>query len=384
MTITWTNETRTLRQLIPHADNPRRITEAAGERLKHSKRKFEQPIPILIDADGNLHDGHQRLDKWTEEWGLDLEVAVRVSSRPLSDAERKELVTLLHVGAVGEFDPELLSDWGVDSEELEEWGMDEETLAEVLEAAKTEPPPAPEAQVSRADELQEKWNVELGQLWSIGDHKLICGDCTDAAVVARVMGGELADLLLTDPPYGVKRDKGFEGFGGFGPPIARRQYSDTWDKDRPGVKVFVSLLAIAEKTIIFGGNFFADILPRSYHWIVWDKLNTMPTFGDCELLWTNIDRKSVRKFTIEYNGLIGKEKERYHPTQKPVGLYEVILNEYSEKGDVVFDGYAGSGALSVACERLGRKARMIEIEPKYCAVILERLSGMDLKPQRIE
>jgi len=132
MTITWTNETRTLRQLIPHADNPRRITEAAGERLKHSKRKFEQPIPILIDADGNLHDGHQRLDKWAEEWGLDLEVAVRVSSRPLSDAERKELVTLLHVGAVGEFDPELLSDWGVDSEELEEWGMDEETLAEIL------------------------------------------------------------------------------------------------------------------------------------------------------------------------------------------------------------------------------------------------------------
>ena len=67
-----------------------------------------------------------------EEWGLDLEVAVRVSSRPLSDAERKELVTLLHVGAVGEFDPELLSDWGVDSEELAEWGMDEETLAEIL------------------------------------------------------------------------------------------------------------------------------------------------------------------------------------------------------------------------------------------------------------
>jgi DNA modification methylase len=179
-------------------------------------------------------------------------------------------------------------------------------------------------------------------------------------------------MMFTDPPYGIERDKGFGGFGGFGTPIARRQYADDWDSSRPEKETFDMLLGVARQSIIFGGNFFADILPQSKHWLVWDKLNTMPTFGDCELAWTNIDRHSVKKYTVQYNGLIGKEKERFHPTQKPVAIMAAILEDYTDGGDLILEPFSGSGTTIIACHNLNRKCRAIEISPGYVAVAIER------------
>jgi hypothetical protein len=117
-------------------------------------------------------------------------------------------------------------------------------------------------------------------------------------------------MVFTDPPYGIDRGGGFEGFGGFGKPIARRRHKGgEWDKTRPGKEAFDIILSLSDRVFIFGGNFFSDLLPQGNHWLVWDKNNTMPTFGDCELVYTNISRNSVKKYDFEYNGLIGKEKE---------------------------------------------------------------------------
>jgi DNA modification methylase len=187
----------------------------------------------------------------------------------------------------------------------------------------------------------------------------------------------MVDLVLTDPPYGVQMSNGFDGFdgfGGFGPPIARRQYPDAWDKERPSSVLFAMLLARCDKAIIFGGNFFADLLPASTHWIVWDKLNTMPTFGDCELAWTNVDRKSVKKKTVEWNGLLGKERERFHPTQKPLELMAWCLETYSQPTHVILDPFMGSGTTLRAAKDLGRKCIGIEIEEKYCEIAVRRLA----------
>lgn len=185
------------------------------------------------------------------------------------------------------------------------------------------------------------------------------------------------DLLLTDPPYGVKRDKGFEGFegfGGFGKPIARRRFEDdTWDSVRPDKETFNLLLQSSKSALIWGGNFFADLLPRSTHWIFWDKLQTMPTFGDGELAWTNSSRKSVKKITVEYNGLIGKEAERYHPTQKPLKLIVRCIDEYSDIDHTILDPFAGSGTTGRAAKDLGRKCVMIEREEKYCEIAAKRM-----------
>ena len=133
-----------------------------------------------------------------------------------------------------------------------------------------------------------------GRLWH--------GDCTEG-----MKHIQAAKLILTDPPYGINMDKGFDGFGGFGPPIARKQYKDVWDSKRPGKNVFDLMLETSELVMVFGGNYFADLLPLSTHWIVWDKKNTMPTFWDAELIWTNSKRKSVKIIECEYNGLLGKE-----------------------------------------------------------------------------
>ena len=204
-------------------------------------------------------------------------------------------------------------------------------------------------------------------------NKIYCGDCLE---IMKQIPDKSIDLVLTDPPYGVKMDKGFsgsDGFGGKGQPIARKQYADTWDSGRPAKEYFDEILRVGKKVIIFGGNFFADILPQSTHWLVWDKLNTMPTFGDCELMWTNIERKSIKKITQEYNGLIGKEQYRYHPTQKPVKLLSKILQEYSKEYDLVLDCFSGSGSTAVACKELGRRYIGIEISPEYCKIAEERL-----------
>ncbi len=202
---------------------------------------------------------------------------------------------------------------------------------------------------------------------------ITCGDCLE---LMKGIEDNSVDLVVTDPPYGIKRDKGFEGFegfGGFGEPIARRQYKDDWDQERPEKQYFDEILRVSKNAIIFGGNHFADILPLGNHWIVWDKLNTMPTFGDCELIWTNIDRKSVKKIRHEYNGLLGKEDQRYHPTQKPVGLLEKLLYQYSKEGDIILDPFLGSGTTAVACVNLNRHYLGIELDEGYVAIANKRV-----------
>ena len=189
------------------------------------------------------------------------------------------------------------------------------------------------------------------------------------------MDGVKAKLLLTDPPYGIKADKGFSGacgFNGNGKPIERRHYKDEWDSERPEKDVFDYICLMAEKAIIFGGNFFTDELPVGNHWLVWNKHNTMPTFSDAELAWTNVKRNSVKIYDVEWNGLIGKEKERFHPTQKPVKLFADILNDYTEKDDTICDFFGGSGSTLIACEQLNRKCYMCELSEHYCDVIISR------------
>jgi len=203
-------------------------------------------------------------------------------------------------------------------------------------------------------------------------NKIYCMDCLDGL---KLIPDNSIDLVLTDPPYGIKRDKGFGGFGGFGKPIARRRYEeDEWDSTRPKKEYFDELLRVSKQAIIFGGNFFTDYLPVGTHWIVWDKLNTMPTFGDCELIWTNSSRKSVKKITVQWNGLLGKEGERYHPTQKPLELIKILINNYSKEGDTVLDPFMGSGTTAVACKQLRRNFIGFELSQKYVDIANKRLS----------
>jgi DNA modification methylase len=153
---------------------------------------------------------------------------------------------------------------------------------------------------------------------------IIQGDCLE---VLKTFPDKSMDLILTDPPYGIGRDKGTSGFG----LRERRQYSDNWDNAKLSGEYFKEILRVGKKIIIFGGNYFIDFLPVSGHWIVWDKVGMIKfqnPFSDCELAWTNLSLKIVKKYTIVQQGFISQEKKDFILHKNPLSylwtLYGII------------------------------------------------------------
>jgi DNA modification methylase len=347
------------------------ISDDELEKLKKSIVKYGFSFPIFVWK-SKILDGHQRLKAVRQliEQGYKVKgnklPVVRIEAKNEKEAAEKLLLINSRYAKIDEGGFQVFtSEFDLDLNEMTElielpeinfsFGQDEDYRG------LTDPDEVPE--------VEETPVSKTGDIWLLGDHRLMCGDSTEEDDVKKLMNGEKAVLMQTDPPYGVGRD---EGFGGFGKPIARRQYKDAWDKERPDKRTFDIIINFSKKHIIWGGNFFADILPQSTHWIVWDKKQTMPTFGDCEIAWTSIDRKSVKKYEVVYNGLIGKEKERYHPTQKPIKLFESILIDYSEDNDIIFDPFSGSGTTIIAAEQTKRRCFAMEISPIYVQVSLQR------------
>lgn len=205
--------------------------------------------------------------------------------------------------------------------------------------------------------------MELNKIYNI--------DCLE---FMKEMADNSIDLILTDPPYGIGADK---GVGGFGSSKTDKHYEGDWDSKTPSKEYFDEMLRVGKKVIIFGGNFFTDKLPVNGHWIVWDKKGDIAfdnPFGDCELAYTNINKKSVKKYKVIQQGFISEEKDRFHPTQKPVHLLKKIIEDYSEDG-IIFDPFAGGGSTLVACKQLKRDFIGCEISPEYYKTALERIKN---------
>ena len=191
-------------------------------------------------------------------------------------------------------------------------------------------------------------------------------------------GLERVDLLLTDPPYGIARDKGMgcggKGFGGKrGVDVELRRYGGGWDAERPPVEAFAAMFEAADHHIIWGGQFFADMLPAQGKWLFWDKCQTMPSYGDGELAWTSLPGDAVKQFTYNGSGLHAKEKDRVHPTQKPVALMSWCLG-FLPDAAVILDPYMGSASTGVACVTLGRSFIGIERDAQHFASAVRRIT----------
>jgi len=200
---------------------------------------------------------------------------------------------------------------------------------------------------------------------------LLCADCLE--VMPEL---EPVDLCLTDPPYGIgESNEKNASRGKCAKPTDYGHYN--WDSKKVSDRHITNTIKKAKHSIIFGGNYYINCLSNSSCWLVWDKDNT-GDFADCELAWTNFD-SAVRKFKYRWNGMLqecgGKDKEkRYHPTQKPVGLFVQILLKYSKAGQVILDSFAGSGTTALACERIGnREWILIEREKNYCQIAKQRI-----------
>lgn len=223
--------------------------------------------------------------------------------------------------------------------------------------------------------------MRRGELWALGRHRLICGDAGSAGDRARLLDGGKPDFILTDPPYGIGMSTGITDPGlrsyGAAPERFREYGGEAWDEERPPREVFEALLAYKRPCFVFGGNFFTDLLPVGTSWIVWDKTGERGfrnPFSSVELIWTNLRRKTSRKVIYIQQGFCCEEKReaRFHPTQKPTTLLARILGEYAPEGGVVLDPFAGAGGTLLACERTGRAARVMEIDPAYCETIIRR------------
>ena len=205
----------------------------------------------------------------------------------------------------------------------------------------------------------------------IGDCTLYLGDCMDVMPTLQKV-----DAVVTDPPYGIAMARGVRGGGvdGFGKGVRRspKEYAGDWDKDRPSKALFDCLLAVSDLHIIWGGNYFSDLLPMSQKWLWWDKLQTMPTYSDGELAWTSLSGTSTKKFVYNGSGLLAKEKERQHPTQKPVEVMRWCLG-FLPQAQVILDPFMGSGTTGVACVRGGRRFIGVEISDGYFEVACERI-----------
>ena len=184
-----------------------------------------------------------------------------------------------------------------------------------------------------------------------------------------------ADLLLTDPPYGIGEARGRNKSRG---KIAvSRDYGDAdWDDVAPPEWIFGLMRQQTRWQIIFGGNFFP--LPPSSCWLVWDKDNGNTDFADCELAWTNLP-KAVRRITWRWQGMLQEvmgsaKEERYHPTQKPLAVMRWAIQQAPEDSAVILDPFMGSGTTLRAAKDLGRRAIGIELNERYCEIAAKRLA----------
>lgn len=199
--------------------------------------------------------------------------------------------------------------------------------------------------------------------------RLLQGNCLE--LMKDVPDGSV-DMVLTDPPYGKRADKGTNGFG----LVRNRRYSGEWDNAIPPEDTFREMFRIAKNLVIFGGNYFCHLLPPSNCWIFWDKKGDVAfhnPFADGELIYTTF-KKPVKRIVFKQQGFISDSKDkRYHPTQKPTELIREILEIFTEPGQTIIDPFMGSGSTGVACMNTDRNFIGMELDPGYFETAKQRV-----------
>ena len=344
-------------QVTPNPDNPRTIKDAKFRQLVQSIRDLPQMLelrPIVVNAAGVVLGGNMRL-RACKEAGLKQVPVIRADH--LTEAQQREFVVKDNVG-FGEWDWDALAnEWG--DEPLAEWGLDVPDVQADAVAGLTDPDDVPEPPVEPI--------TRLGDLWLLGKHRLLCGDATSDKDVARLMNGTKAGAVVTDPPYGIGIDGQKESICA-DPKHNRKAHEFMgWDSDRPPKAVFQRIAAMQCPAAIFGGNYFADMLPASRGWVYWSKGQDGLTMSDGELVWTTTS-KPLRCVTVNRGTLRGS----IHPTQKPVDVVAFVVKYLEPDDGPLVDLFLGSGTTLIVAEQLGRDCYGMEMEPKYCDAVVRR------------
>jgi len=357
-------EQRAVEKLIPYARNSRTHSDAQVAQIAASIKEWGWTTPILIDETEQVIAGHGRLMA-ARKLGM-AEVPVIVAAG-WTDAQKRAYVIADNKLALNAgWDESLLA---LEFGELEGLGFDVElTGFSAEEIAALTPEEVPEA-LTDEDEVPEPPEepvTKLGDVWLLGRHRLMCGDSGSIDAIDRLLAGEQIGAIVTDPPYGIGID-GQKESKNKNPKHNRKAHAFMgWDAERPDEGIFNYIVAADVPAVIWGGNYFADLLPPTRGWLYWSKGQDGLTMSDGELAWTT-QSTPLRAITVNRAALQGS----VHPTQKPLQIVEFSL-DYIKAGPVVLDLFGGSGAILIACEKTGRSARLMELAPKYCDVIIKR------------
>ena len=372
--------------------NPNNFREHPPEQMDALKEMLDkvgwvQNVIYNIRTE-HLLDGHLRVDLaiYYEE--------KLVPTTYVDMSEEEELLALLtldRVASLAEINKDILGDLLKSNDGFTD-GEDEAITKLLNDMAKEnnldfgEPlPEDPGAEMDKAEELREKWGVASGQLWQLGEHRIICGDCTDEAVVDRLMDGERVSLIVTDPPYGV----GYEG----GANNAIKRTKLRGDEDAELYRQFLKVAPMNEECALYmwhAGRRANEVYDAAISGgfevrsqIIWHKLKAH--YGAWMAQYKQKHEpciycvRGAPKFTGQPTEVTVWEydqpsRNENHPTEKPIELMERPIGNHSYSQ--VYDPFLGSGTTLIACERLSRKCYGIEVEPKYIGVTLERWSEM--------
>ena len=365
-------ETVKISAVKSNPNNPRIIKDDKFKKLVTSIKEFPQMLnirPIVVNDEMIVLGGNMRL-KACIEAGLK-EVAI-IKASDLTPEQQNEFIIKDNVG-FGEWDwNELANTW--DAEQLVEWGLDIPSFeVENLEAEEDD---------FETPEGGIETDIVLGDLFEIGEHRLLCGSSTDTEQVAKLINGQKIDIVFTDPPYGIKVVKSEMVGANFG--VAKKgKYSEVIadDTTETAKEFYDTCISLGMNDfIIWGGNYFTDFLPFSDSWLIWNKragTDIRNTFADGEMAWCSF-HTPIRIYDQLWNGMIreGEKDKRVHPTQKPIRMLSEIITDHI-KGDLIFDGFLGSGSIMVASHQLNRKCYGMELDPKYCQVIIDRMKKLD-------
>jgi DNA modification methylase len=369
-------------EIRPNPNNPRVIKDDKFKKLLQSITDFPQMLelrPIVVNDDMIALGGNMRL-KALEHLGI--EETYIIKAKDLTDKQEQEFIIKDNVG-YGEWDWEqLANEWDV--EDLDEWGLDLPLdFVKELEAEEDD---------FAIPEDGIETDIVLGDLFEIGEHRLLCGDSTDSDAVARLMNGQKADMVFTDPPYRYKK----MGSGGV--------FNEGYEKLKEDIKDiinfdptdFLQTLPLVFKKGINAYIFCnTDLVPDYCNWakennfnfniLTWHKKSFIPAsnnhhFPDTEYL-IYISKSAIFNSGLNVNYgkyfILDNEKSNDHPTIKPIELISNEIQISSNIDSIVFDFFLGSGTTMITSHQLKRKCYGMELDPKYCQVIIDRMKKLD-------
>ena len=240
-------------------------------------------------------------------------------------------------------------------------------------------------------EVPEEPITKEGDLYILGNHRLLCGDSTNILHVEKLMDGNKADMVFTDPPYGMFLNTDWSGIQGSMKSIGakagtfgnkyKKVIGDNEDFTPDLINTIFASFSYCKEIFVWGADYFAELLPNKNDgsWLVWDKRKESQAEAigsEFELCWSKSKHKR-RMLRHDWFGFLSSSnpieaRNRVHPTQKPTSLCEDVMSQWGNTGDIVADLYGGSGTTLIAAERTNRHAYLMELDPKYCDVIVKR------------